>query len=360
MLRRIAALGLGLGFAFALAGCKGQGSSPVLAKGDGFEITADELRTLVENQMPFQRNQLALPGKKTALVQQMAREEALFARAKEEGLLEDPQVRRVLRTVMVQRLKAKHQPAPTDPATISAEEVEKYYREHPADFQKRVGATIIAFYAAPDSPQRAEKRAAAERALAQLREAEQKATTAAAPQPASTRPARAGTPASPPAPPSHAVATAFTKLVAEVSEDEATKRFGGSVGFKTREELEKSHSPELAAAVFSLAQGGISDIIETPRGFYIARANAVREQTAVDQARPHIQVRLARARDEQLWTDFVKKVQDEADVKLDEKAIEALTIQAEQPAMAAPGQAGQPQPAAPGAAFPAEPMEKKK
>lgn len=337
MLRRIAALGLGL--AFALAGCKGKESGPVLAKGDGFEITADELRTLVESQMPFQRAQLDLPGKKTALVQQMAKEEALFARAKEEGILEDPQVQRVLRTVMLQRLKAKHQPAPTDPATITAEEVAKYYAEHPADFQKRVGATIIAFYAAPDAPQRAEKRAAADRALAQLREAEQKATTAAAPQPASTRPARAGTPpaASPPAPPSHAVATAFTKLVAEVSEDDATKRFGGSIGFKTRDELEKSHSPELAAAVFSLAQGGISDVIETPRGFFIARANAVREQTALDQARPHIQVRLARARDEQRWTDFMKKVQDEAEVKLDEKAIEAFKLDAAQPAMAAPG-----------------------
>ncbi|HYD41436.1 MAG TPA: peptidyl-prolyl cis-trans isomerase [Anaeromyxobacter sp.] len=336
MLRRTAALGLGL--AFALAGCKGKGSGPVLAKGEGFEITADEVRTLVESQMPFQRKQLEQPGRKTALVQQLVKDEVLFARAKEEGLLEDPQVKRVLRTVMVQRLKAKHQPAPTDPTTISAEEVAKYYAEHPADFEKRVGATVIAFFAAPDSPQRAEKRAAAERALAQLRDAERKAATAADPQPASTRAARPGTaPASPPAPPSHTVATAFTKLVAEVSEDDATKRFGGSLGFKTRKELEQSHSPEVAAAVFSLAQGGISDVVETPRGFFIVRANAVREQTSLDQARPHIQVRIARTRDEQVWTDYVKKVQDEADVKLDEAAIEALTFAPAQPAMAGPG-----------------------
>jgi parvulin-like peptidyl-prolyl isomerase len=360
MLRRTAILGLGLGLAIALAGCKGQGSGPVLAKGDGVEITADEVRTLVQSQMPFQRNQLEQPGKKTALVQQMVEEEVLFARAKEEGLLEDPQVRRVLRTVMRQRLKAKHQPAPTDPASVTAEEVAKYYADHPADFEKRVGATIIAFFAAPDAPQRAEKRAAAERALAQLREAEQKASTTAAPQPASTRKAPAGTaPASPPAPPSHAVATAFTKLVAEVSEDEATKRFGGSLGFKTRKELEQSHSPEVAAAVFALAQGGISDVIETPRGFFIARANAVREQTSLDQARPHIQVRIARTRDEQAWTDYVKKLKDEADVKLDEKAIEGLTFDAAQPAMAAPGGHGGHPPAAPPAAPPPAAAEKK-
>lgn len=335
MLRRTAALCLGLGL--ALTGCKGQSSGPVLAKGKGFEITADEVRTMVQGQLPFQRNQLEQPGKKTALVQALVEEEVLFARAKEEGLLEDPQVRRVLRTVMRQRLKAKHQPAATDPATITAEEVAKYYAEHPADFEKRVGASVIAFYAAPDAPQRIEKRAAADRALAQLREAEQKASTTPAPQPASTRKARPATaPASPPAPPAHTIATAFTRLVAEVSEDEATKRFGGSLGFKTRGELERSHSPELAAAVFSLPQGGISDVIETPRGFFIVRANAVREQTSLDQARPHIQVRIARARDEQSWTDFVKKVKDEADVKLDEKAIEALTFEPA-PAMAGPG-----------------------
>ncbi len=352
MLRRTAALGL----AFALAACKGQqGSGPVLAKGEGFEITADEVRTLVENQMPFQRSQLDQPGRKTALVKQLVEEEVLFARAKEEGLLEDPQVRRVLRTVMRQRLKAKHQPSPTDPTTVTADEVAKYYAEHPADFEKRVGASVIALLAAPDAPQRAEKRAAAERALAQLREAERKAAPTATPQPASTRPARAGAaPASPPAPPAHAIASAFTKLVAEVSEDESTKRFGGSLGFKTRAELAQSHSPELAEAVFSLPQGGISDVVETPRGFFIVRANAVREQTSLDQARPHIQVRIARARDEQAWTDYVKKIQDEADVKLDEQAIEALTLQAAAPAMGGPGRPRQPSEAPPASPSPAE------
>lgn len=325
MLRRTAAVGLAL----ALAACKGQSKGPVLAKGDGFEVTAEEFQAAVDGQMPFQKAQLAMPGKKTALLQRMVEDEALFAQAQKEKLLEDPQVQRVLRTVMVQRLKAKHQPQSTDAASIAsipAADIEKYYAEHPTDFEKRLGATIIAFYADPGAPQRGEKRAAAERALAQLRDAEKKAAAGAVPQLASTRTQRPGlAPSAGPAPSSAAL---FTKLVADLSEDETTKRFGGSVGFKTRAELEQSHPPELAAAIFSLPQGAISDVVETPRGFYIARVTAVREQIGLDQARPHIQMRLARAHDEKVWTDFVKKVRDDAKVTVDEQAVEAIPVSA--------------------------------
>jgi parvulin-like peptidyl-prolyl isomerase len=140
------------------------------------------------------------------------------------------------------------------------------------------------------------------------------------------KPASAGG-AKPPAAaaPAPSVASVFSKLVNELSEDQASKRFGGSLGSKTRAELEKVH-PEIAAVLFSLPQNAVSEVIETPQGFYIARVNVVREALTLDQVRPQIQMRLARKQDEKARTDFVEKLEADAKVVIDEKAVEAVDL----------------------------------
>jgi hypothetical protein len=313
MLRRTAAFAIAL----ALAACKGQGSGPVLAKGDGIEITADEFRAHLEDQQPFQRAQLGAPGKKKAVLNRMVQEEILFHQAEKEGLRDDPQVQKLIRTFMVQRLMQRHA-RQTDPATVPAGDVDKYYEEHASEYQKRVAGSVIAFLAAPGAPERGKKRAAAEKALAELRTAERKAAAGANPQPASTRP--------PPALAAPSVAGLFAKLVTELSDDDATKRFGGSLGFKTRAEHEKSQPPELVEVLFGTPQNSISNVIETPKGYYIVRVTAIRDALGVDQVRPQIQVRLARQKDEKTWTDFVQQLQTDAKVVIDEKALEAVEV----------------------------------
>lgn len=333
LLRRTAALGLVL----ALAACKGassssakgEGSDVVLAKGEGVTITAADFRALLEEQQPFQRAQMNAPGRKQALLKRMVQEEILYRQAEKEGLKDDPQVRKLLRSFMVQRL-AQQRARNTDPASVPDADVQKYFQERSGDYQKRVAASIIAFHAAAGAPERAQKRAAATKALAEIRAAEKGATATATPRPASTR-----SPAIPPPAASSSVSGVFSKLVSQLSDDESTKRFGGSLGFKTRAELEKTHPAELVAALFAMPQNQVSDVIETPQGFYIARVNALREEQTLEQVRPQIQMRLARQADEKAWTDFVEKLQTEAAVQIDEKALESVEVPPLQPAAGA-------------------------
>jgi len=297
-MRRTVAFGLAL----ALTACDGQESGPILAKGEGVEITADAFRAHIEDQQPFQRAQLGAPGRKRVLLDRMVQEQILFRQAEKEGLRDDPQVQKLVRTIMVQRLTQRHA-RQTDPATIPASAVEEYYQSHAAEYEKRVAASVIAFLAAPDAPDRAKKRAAAQKALAELRAAERNASAGPAP-----------------------AASLFAKLVTDLSEDEATRRFGGNLGFRTRADHEKAQPPELVEALFGLPQNAISNVIETPKGYYIVRVTAIREAPALDQARSQIQVRLARQKDEKTWTDFVQQLKADAKVVVDEQALEAVNV----------------------------------
>jgi peptidyl-prolyl cis-trans isomerase C len=312
-MRRTAALGFA---ALMVLGCnKGHDSSDthksgaVLAKGAGFEITAGEFKARVDAQPPFQRAKYAVPGKRKEFLDQMIQDEVLYRQAEKEGLKDDPQFQQFVRTYLGMRLQQKHAHQ-TDPATVPAAEVQKYFDEHSADYQKRVSVSIVSFLAAPSAPERAKKLADAKKALQNLRAAEKDQKLQAS------------------------VPALFQKLVAEASEDDMdTKRRDPML--RTQDELAKAR-PELAAAIAGMKQNEISEPISTDKGVYLVRVNAVREAIGLDQVRPSIQLRLARLRDEKDRSEFVQKLRDEAKVTVDEKELEAVAVAPVQPASMAP------------------------
>ena len=244
-MRRIALVGLAA--ALTAIACKSgsnaKSGGPVVAKGDGFTITADEFKARLDEQSPFIRQRYTTLERKKEFLDNLVRMEVLAHEAEKEKLAEDPDVQQTLRRIMVQKLvQKKFQQDAAAAAAVPDAEVQKYFDDHKADYfrPKRVRASIIAFNAAAGTPDRAKKLAAARKALATLKAEEAKNPLA------------------------------FSKLVAEVSEDQATKGSAGDLGFKTHEELEKATSKELADAIFGLKQGETSGVLELPQGLTIA------------------------------------------------------------------------------------------
>lgn len=330
MLRRIALPGLAALIALSALACHSGGKKtsggPAVAKGDGFTITTEDFKARLEEQSPFVRARYTTLEKKKEFLDNLVRFEILAREAEKQGLRDDPEVQQTLKKIMVQKLVQRSFQTPEATKPIPDADVEKYFEEHKAEYfrPKRVRAALVAFTAAQGTPERAKKAAAARKALAELKVEEKK------------NPA------------------AFTKIVADFSEDAATKATAGDLNFKTQEDLEKAYSKELAAAIFGLNQGETSGVIETPQGLYIARITAVQPEVnrTLDQVKPQISARLTREARSKEFDALVSKLKDAAKITVDDKALESVEVSAGGQGMPAghPGMPGMPpRPPPPGA-----------
>ncbi|HET6411149.1 MAG TPA: peptidylprolyl isomerase [Anaeromyxobacter sp.] len=326
MSRRLALVGLA---ALAAMSCSKK-SGPALAKGDGFTITADDFKARLDEQSPFLRARYTTLERKKEFLDNLIRFELLAREADREGLRNDPDVQQTLRKIMVQKLVQRRFGEPTA-GDVPDADVQKFYDDHANEFHrpKRVRASIVVFKAAADSPDRQKKLAAAKKALSSLEAAEKEKKDPAA----------------------------FTKLVADSSEDTATKQSGGDLGLKTAEEIEKAYSKELAQAIFALKQGETSGVVETPEALYLARATLVQEEQnrTLDQVKTQIVARLSREKKSKEFDEWLSKLRDSARVKVDETALDAIVVApaATVPGPSQPGMHPPPMSSAPPAAPPA-------
>jgi len=86
----------------------------------------------------------------------------------------------------------------------------------------------------------------------------------------------------------------FATLAEKLSDDERTAKKGGDLGWRTVS-APGLGNPKLGDALAKLKAGEISDVIDTPRGFYILRVDELREgDLSLDQVRLEIADDLAR------------------------------------------------------------------
>lgn len=317
-MRRIALVGLA---ALAAAACQPQKapseqkSGPVVAKGNGFSITAAEFKARVDEQSPFIRARYSTIERKKEFLDNLVRFEVLAREAEKQGYAKDPEVQLTLKKIMVQKLVQKNfqDAAGTGAADMPEPELQKYFDEHKADYfrPKKVRVAAVVWNAPAGSPERAAKLATARKALAKLKAEEKKNTLA------------------------------FSQIVTEFSEDAATKPLSGDLNFKTRDELEKGYSKELAEAAFSLQPGQTSGVIEAPSAIYLAKVTGQQEEMnrTFEQVKSQIANKLYREKKTKEFDEWLKKLRADAGVTVDEKALEAVEISAAPPP-GAPGAMG--------------------
>lgn len=301
MVRRILVIGL----CTAALACSPSGSSkksgPAVAKGDGITITADEFKARLDEQSPFIRARYSTLERKKEFLDNLIRFEVLAKEAERQGLAKDPDVQMTLKKIMVQRLVQKSFQDPGSAPTMPEPEIAKYYEDHKGEYvrPRRVRVAAVVFNAAEGSPDRAQKLALAQKALAKLKVEEKKN------------------------------ALAFAQIVSEFSEDAATKAAAGDLQFKSAEELEQAHSKPVAEAAFKLKPGELSGVVQAPQALYILKYTGEQPELnrTFEQVKAQIANKLQREKRTKDFDEWLKALREKAKVSVDEKALEAVVIE---------------------------------
>ncbi len=300
MVRRTFLIGL---CAFAAA-CQPSGgprkTGPAVARGSGFTITADEFKARLDEQSPFIRARYSSLERKKEFLDNLIRFEVLAREAERQGLRNDPDMQLTLKRLMVQKLVQKTVQSEASPAEIPPAEVQKYYEDHRDEYNrpKKVRLAAVIFTAAQGSPERAKKAAAARKALQKLR-AEEKRNS-----------------------------LVFAQVVSEFSDDLASKATAGDLQFKSKAELEKAYSKQVADSAFTLKPGETSGVLEAPQGLFILKQTGEQPEMVrtFDQAKAQIEVRLRNMKKTKDLDDWYKRLREQARVSIDEKTLDAVQV----------------------------------
>ena len=290
---------LAFAFAAAVACAKappGQ-TGAVVAEGRGVSLTSGYLRERFAAQAPPIRQMLLHADRKKKFVDDLVRFELLAQAAEKEGLSDDPEVRFVLKKVMIERYHARY--LATHPAAVSEPEIQKYYDDNKDQYSRPafVHLELVFLASGLGAPDRDAKGREAEKLLKALQAG------------AKTQPG------------------ALANLAKERSDDAATRHLGGDLGSRTRQELAAVYGKELAEAAFTVEAGQfVPSPVETPDGFYLLRV--VERQEAqlrkLDDVRARIVSVLADERGDTEYEAHVKKILDEAQVRLNEAELEKV------------------------------------
>jgi len=331
-------------FAFALlaglACSKTTTTSPakkgaVVAQGSGITVTADELKARLDEQSPMIRASFNNLDRKKQFLDNMLRFELLAKAAEKEGLANDPDVQFTMKKVMVSKYYQRFFQGDKGASSVPDGDVQKYYDEHKDEFHRpaRVHAAHIFLKAEAGSPERAKKAAEAKKILAKVLADEKKNVGA------------------------------FTAAARASTEDAATKNMGGDLALKTRDDLSKAYGETFADTAFKLADNQTSPaVLETPRGFHLLRVLGRQPEVnrSLEDVKGQITARLNSQRKTKEFDEFVKKLRDEANIKVNDGELEKVAVAAAPfggaPHGAMPGPRVPPAPSAPASpAAPASP-----
>ena len=182
-----------------------------------------------------------------------------------------------METLLAEKLTALKLRELRQEMTISEQEVRNYYEEHREEFGAEPKVTLIKIFVAADksmSPtERSGKRAMLEEALTEIRGGVE-----------------------------------FERVAERLSEDDGS----------TPVEVARGDLPaEVERAVFSMQEGDVSDIVESERGFYIAKVvrAASQEPPQISDVRAEIESKLRAGRVREKFDDWLKKLRENAQVQ---------------------------------------------
>ncbi len=109
----------------------------------------------------------------------------------------------------------------------------------------------------------------------------------------------------------------FENLVDEFSDDSASKKRGGDIGYISRERL----SPQIENKIFSLKEGEVSDPIETENGFHIIKVTEKAKVPPLDQVKERIEIDLKK----RAFSEYTKRLREKMGIEIFEYNLKEIT-----------------------------------
>jgi peptidyl-prolyl cis-trans isomerase C len=260
--------------------------NPVLGRVGDFSVRETDLDRIIADQpAQAQKQYLEKPELKSSLVQNILLKKAVAMKARKEGYDKKPEYREKLSYLVDEFLSGEYlAKVVIADIKIPEEEMKSYYKEHEKDFllTETVKARHI-FIQLPAKATEGEKDAArkkAEGVLSRLKKGED-----------------------------------FAKVAAESSDDADTAKKGGELGLLTPG---KTNSEEFEKAAFALKAGETSEIVQTPFGFHIIKADEKSEKrtASFEEAKAFIADLLKKEHEKKVAEEFIEKTIKESGLEL--------------------------------------------
>lgn len=299
--------------------------SEAVAKVDDQAISVGDLQDRINKQSPFIRSRYTSAEKKKEFLDSIVRFEVMAKEAMRRGYDKDPDVIRSMKQQMISKFMQKEFDAKLKVEDVPDAEVEKYYKEHPEEFNKkdevRVSQVMVADEAKAKKVHEEAKKAPKQ---------DQKA---------------------------------FRDLVEKYSEDLDSKSRGGDMTFFDRDS--SMFPKEFKEAAFNLSDiGDVTPPLKSTKGFHILKLTQRRPgfDKPLAEVKKQIQQRVFRDYRQKAMDDFVADMKKHIKVEIYEDKLgkvlvdTGLTGGGSKPGGApGSGMSGAPAPGAPGASVPAVP-----
>jgi peptidyl-prolyl cis-trans isomerase C len=233
-----------LALALAAPACKKASIKPTQDKGDlsqvvaqiGDEtITVGDVQERINKQSPFIRARYTTLDKKKEFLDNLVRFEVMAGEAQRRGYDKDPEVQRVMKQQMISKFLQKDFESKLKVEDVPDADVEKYYKDHPEEFNKKDEVRVSEILLKDKS--KADKAYAEAKAQPKTAGADQKA---------------------------------FRDLVTKVSEDEESKQRGGDLTFFDKDST--VYPKPIVEAAFKLGEvGDVSAPVKTDKGWVILK-----------------------------------------------------------------------------------------
>jgi peptidyl-prolyl cis-trans isomerase C len=291
---------------FVIAGCSKQAEEPatdewpkhglteaqanqVLAKIGDRTITVGEFADRLASQSPYLQARFESPERRREFLDNLVRYELLVYEAKRRGYMDDPEVQRARRRVMIQELIEQEVDEPLEDQPISDEEVQAAYEANPTEFDRPEQVRASHIFVTDRT-----------KAQAILKEAR-----------GADRPT-------------------FSRLAREHSEDLKTKAKSGDLQFFTADG-DSQPSAALRKAAFSIEQVGkvYPELVEDGGGYHIVMLTAKRAELkrTYEQAKRAIRHKLTRERKEAAMEALTERLRKEVPVEIDYAALDQVKVE---------------------------------
>ncbi|NVO00203.1 MAG: peptidylprolyl isomerase [Geobacteraceae bacterium] len=260
--------------------------NPVLGKVGDFSIRETDLDRLIATQPVQAQKQIQeKPELKTSLVRDILLKKAIAMKARKEGYDKKPEYREKLSYLaddfLAQEFLARVVLAELK---VSEEDMNKYYKEHEKDFQLtesvKARHIFIQLHAKATEDEKVAARKKAEEALSRLKKGDD-----------------------------------FAKVALELSDDPDTAKKGGALGVLTPG---KTNSEEFEKAAFALKTSEISEIVQSPFGFHIIKADEKTDKriATFEEAKSYIEATLKKELEQKKGEEFVEKIYKESGLEV--------------------------------------------